>query len=360
MTIDSLLKSAKSVYKGERANLVCEILLAHFLGQNRVFLHANGDKKIQYILDSIKNNPCDSTPNLARFVVQKIGFKDAVVPSADFLLESEKRGSPPKSEKRQLLARRGSGAGGAALLREKTSESNMQSGDFMPPFTSPQALKSALLKSISRLNDSYPLEYITKKASFYGMDFFIDEGALIPRPETELLVDKATQIITRHNIQQIYEIGTGSGIIAITLCLLNPRIQITATDISPTALQIAQKNIALKSALDATLKSRIRLIHADLLQGTDFTPKDSLIISNPPYIAEDYALPKNVAFEPQIALFGGKNGDEILRKIIALNADFLCCEIGHNQGYLAEFLEAYKSVEFYKDYAGFTRGFVAF
>lgn len=297
MTIASLLKSAKSAYKGERANLVCEILLAHFLGKERVFLHANSEKKISEIL----NFGADSA-NCARKIAES------------------RLDSAPRDE-----------------------------------FT----LHSKLLESISLLNNGYPLEYITKKASFYEMDFFIDEGALIPRPETEILVDKATQLITRHNIQQIYEIGTGSGIIAITLCLQNPHIQITATDISPTALQIAQKNIALKSALDSTLKSRICLIHADLLQGTDFTPKDSLIISNPPYIAEDYALPKNVAHEPKIALFGGKKGDEILRKIIALNADFLCCEIGHNQGYLADFLGVYKSVEFYKDYAGFTRGFVA-
>ena len=286
MTIASLLKSAKSAYKGERANLVCEILLAHFLGQNRIFLHANSEKKIQ---DILKSHSIDSTPY----------------------------------------------------------------------FTSAHSLKRALLKSISSLNNGFPLEYITKKASFYGMDFFIDCGALIPRPETELLVDRATQLIATHNISQIYEIGVGSGIIAISLCLLNPHIHITATDISPTALKIAQKNIALKSAIDSTLKSRIRIICADLLNGVDFAPKDSLIISNPPYIAEDYALPKNVAFEPKIALFGGKKGDEILQKIIALNADFLCCEIGHNQSYLAEALGAYKSVEFYEDYAGFTRGFVA-
>ena len=286
MTIASLLKSAKSAYKGERANLVCEILLAHFLGQNRIFLHTNSEKKIQDILKS-------------------------------------------------------------------------HSIDFTPHFTSAHSLKLVLLKSISLLNNGFPLEYITKKASFYGMDFFIDCSALIPRPETELLVDRATQLIATHNISQIYEIGAGSGIIAISLCLLNPRINITATDISPTALKIAQKNIALKSAIDSTLKSRIRLICADLLNGVDFAPKDSLIISNPPYIAEDYALPKNVAFEPKIALFGGKKGDEILQKIIALNADFLCCEIAHNQSYLAEALGAYKSVEFYKDYAGFTRGFVA-
>lgn len=284
MTLDSLLKSAKSAYNGDRANLVCETLLAHFLGKNRVFLHANGEKKI-----------------------------------IDLLIESKKDSH----------------------------------------FTSPQALKSKILNAIFFLNNGYPLEYITKQVSFYGMDFFIDCGTLIPRPETELLVDKAAQLIMHHNIHKIYEIGTGSGIIAITLCLLNPHIKITATDISPTALKVAQKNITLKSTLDSTLTSRIRLVCADLLNGTDFTPKDSLIISNPPYIAKNYALPKNVSFEPKIALFGGKNGDEILQKIIALNAEHLCCEIGHNQGYLTEFLGAYKSIDFYKDYARFLRGFVA-
>ena len=316
MTIDSLLKSAKSAYKGDRANLVCETLLAHFLGKERVFLHASGDKKIQDILDSIISMP---------------SLRERIIDSHEAI------------HKNQMDCHDSANA-------ESRNDKNL---------LSESALQSKLLQSISLLNNDYPLEYITKKASFYGMDFFINEGALIPRPETELLVDKATQLIATHNIQKIYEIGVGSGIIAITLCLLNPRIHITATDISPTALQIAQKNIALKSALDSTLKKRIRLIHADLLQGVDFTPKDSLIISNPPYIAEDYTLPKNVAFEPKIALFGGKKGDEILRKIIALNADFLCCEIGHNQGYLAEFLGAYRSVEFYKDYAGFARGFVA-
>lgn len=277
MTIEELISRLKTAYNGERPNLICEILLSHFLGKNRVFLHTNANKTIESLLDSKAQN----------------------------------------------------------------------------------TLEKSLLKAISRLNKGYPLEYITKQVSFYGMDFFIDEGALIPRPETEILVEKASQLIAKYHIKNIYEIGVGSGVISIMLCLLHKHISIMASDISPTALKIAQKNIALKCKLDSTLKSRIRLVCANLLQGVDFSPKHSLIISNPPYIANNYTLPKNVAFEPRIALFGGKNGDEILQKIIALNADFLCCEIGYNQGYLAEFLKHYKSVEFYKDYAGFTRGFIA-
>ena len=309
MTIDSLLKSAKLAYKGDRANLVCETLPAHFLGKNRVFLHSHNHKKIQDIL-------CESAQDSVSVIARRI---------------------TPKQSK------------------ERESSANLI---FDSP-DSPQMLESKIFEAISRLNDGYPLEYITKKVSFYSQDFFIDCGALIPRPETELLVDKALHLIKTHDIQKIYEIGTGSGIIAIMLCLLNPRIHIIATDISRPALKIARQNILLKSALDSTLNSRILLVESDLLKSVDFSLKDSLIISNPPYIAEDYAIPRNLAYEPQNALFGGKNGDEILREIIALNADFLCCEIGHNQGHLADFLTHYKSVEFYKDYAGFTRGFVA-
>lgn len=338
MTIDSLLKCAKSAYKPfdsngtERKNLVCETLLAHFLGKNRVFLHTHSDKKIQDIL--CKSALCHSKRNASKRSEEskKLDCHD---------LASAKSRNDNTNQ--------------PVIAREQSDQSN----PLLQAIDSPQNLKSKLLAAISRLNDGYPLEYITKKVSFYSQDFFIDCGALIPRTETELLVDKATQLIAKHNIRKIYEIGTGSGIIAIMLCLQNPHITITATDISPTALKIAQKNIALKSTLDSSLKSRITLVESDLLNGVDFNPKDSLIISNPPYIAESYAIPCNLSFEPPIALFGGKNGDEILQKIIALDSDFLCCEIGYNQGYLADFLSAYKSVEFYKDYADFMRGFVA-
>ena len=325
MTIDSLLKCAKSAYKpfdsnsAERVNLVCETLLAHFLGKNRVFLHSHSEKKIQ---DILRESARDSTFAIAR-------------------LANASRGSPKKT-KPQITP--------LACHSERSEESKKIDS---------ATLKTQLLDAISRLNCGYPLEYITKKVSFYSQDFFIDCGALIPRTETELLVDKAVQLIKKYDITKIYEIGVGSGIISIMLCLLNPRIQIIATDISPTALKIAQKNITLKSALDSSLDSRILLVESDLLKSIDFNPKDSLIISNPPYIAEDYAIPQNLTYEPKNALFGGKNGDEILKEIIALNADFLCCEIGHNQGYLADFLTQYKRVEFYKDYAGFLRGFVA-
>ncbi|MGX2982693.1 N5-glutamine methyltransferase family protein [Helicobacter sp. 23-1045] len=339
MTIDSLLKSARLAYKGERANLVCETLLAHFLGKNRVFLHSHSEAKIQDILADSALKIAESSGDSASVIAREQSDRsNPLLQGANLAQDSAFCHSHQGAESIQNCH---------SLQSKESKNLNLET------------LQKQLFEAISRLNCGYPLEYITKKVSFYSQEFFIDCGALIPRPETELLVDRALQLIKAHDIQKIYEIGVGSGIISIMLCLLNPRIQIIATDISPTALKIAQKNIALKSAIDSTLKSRILLVESDLLKSVDFNPKDSLIISNPPYIAEDYAIPRNLTYEPQNALFGGKNGDEILRQIIALNSDYLCCEIGHNQGHLADFLTCYKSVEFYKDYAGFTRGFVA-
>lgn len=222
-------------------------------------------------------------------------------------------------------------------------------GDFGVDFKTARKM----LNAINALNCGTPLEYITREASFYGEKFFVDSRVLIPRTETELLLERANALIREKNPSAVFEIGVGSGILSIMLCLLNPNLRITATDISRDALEVAKKNIE-RFALNA----RVRLVCADLL-GDLPLPKNALIISNPPYIAQNYALPKNVAREPKIALFGGENGDEILRRIIALNADFLACEIGYDQGHLRALLGAYGSVEFYKDYAGFLRGFVA-
>lgn len=224
------------------------------------------------------------------------------------------------------------------------------------------ALQDSIIETffsqIERLKNNYPLEYITKKVSFYSMEFFIDEGALIPRPETEILIDKVLDLIKKHNITQIYEIGIGSGIISIILALHCKNLKITATDISKQSLKIARKNLKLKSKLDFTLEKRIKLVQTNLLDNIAFD-KNALIVSNPPYINNSYKIPLNLAFEPQIALFGGEIGDEIIRQIIDLDSTFLCCEISYNQGYLKKYLSYYKFVEFYKDYSNLTRGFVA-
>lgn len=215
-----------------------------------------------------------------------------------------------------------------------------------------------LLTYIDKLNDNYPIEYITNKVSFYSQYFYIDENALIPRPETELLIDCTFKLIVQNNIKKIFEIGVGSGIVSIMLCLLHKDLEVIAIDKSNKALEVAKKNIQLKSVLDNSLKSRIRLIEGNLLDGINRSKSD-FIVSNPPYIANSYKIPPNLKFEPREALFGGNKGDEILLDIIKLDAKYLCCEIGYNQEYLKDYLTKYDKVSFYKDYSNFVRGFVA-
>jgi release factor glutamine methyltransferase len=204
-----------------------------------------------------------------------------------------------------------------------------------------------------------PVEYITNAVSFYSENFYIAPGALIPRPETELLIDKAKEIIHKEKITKIAEIGTGSGIIAVMLARLFPNLEIVATDISTDALKIAKIN-----AKNKAVSERIHFIHTSYLEGIN--QKFDMIISNPPYIAEDFELEKPLFHEPQNALFGGKRGDEMLCEIIDIaverEVDYLLCEMGYDQripleNYMKQ--KGIRKISFYKDYSGFDRGFVA-
>ncbi|RDU57991.1 HemK/PrmC family methyltransferase [Helicobacter sp. MIT 99-5507] len=215
-----------------------------------------------------------------------------------------------------------------------------------------------LLQYIDKLNNNYPIEYITNKVSFYSQYFYIDEGALIPRPETELLIDYTSKMIVKNNIKKIFEIGVGSGVISIILGLMHKDLEIIAIDKYDKALEVARKNIKLKSILDSSLNSRISLVCTNLLDGINRT-KNDFIVSNPPYIKNSYKIPPNLHFEPKTALFGGEKGYEILLDIINLDAKYLCCEIGYNQECLKDYLKNYDDIYFYKDYSSFVRGFIA-
>ena len=210
---------------------------------------------------------------------------------------------------------------------------------------------------IERAKRDEPIEYITNEVSFYARDFFIQEGALIPRPETEILVDKTVKIAKKIKNPSIAEIGVGSGIISIMIALLVKDVDITATDISKDAIAIAKIN-----AKRFGVEDKITFIHTPYL--LDITKKFDIIVSNPPYIAQDAPVEKNLSYEPDIALFGGKVGDEILKNIIdiAIHHDncTLCCEIGYDQKEpLATYLESKNQpkADFYQDLSGFDRGF---
>jgi len=205
----------------------------------------------------------------------------------------------------------------------------------------------------------YPLEYITKRASFYGESFNVQDGVLIPRPQTEILVQKAIEKLETISKPKVIEIGTGSGIISIMLALLIKNIEIVAVDINDKALKLASSN-AIKHNVD----KKITFINSNLFENININDKFDMCISNPPYIANDYKLPKNVTYEPKNALFGGVKGDELLEKIVLQTSNrsikYLYCEMGYDQKkQLNKYIEQFdiNSLEFYKDFEKFDRGF---
>lgn len=172
-------------------------------------------------------------------------------------------------------------------------------------------------KIVKRLENK-PIQYILKKANFYGKDYYINKNVLIPRPETEELVQETHNLIKKHlkkeNIS-ILDIGTGSGVIALTLKDINPNYDITATDISKKALKVAKKN-------KKEHKLDIDLIKTDLFFGIN--KKFDVIISNPPYIPLNAFIEEKVKKnEPNIALYGGYDGLDYYKKIFANVKDIL-------------------------------------
>lgn len=217
---------------------------------------------------------------------------------------------------------------------------------------------SRLLEWIERRSRNEPLEYLTHRVSFYSREFYIDEGALIPRPETELLIDEVLASVNPDEDLTIVEVGTGSGIISILLALHIPNARFIAVDISPRALSVARRNIETFG-----LSDRIELREGDLLGCVN--EKIDLLVSNPPYIAQDASLEENLSYEPQNALFGGTIGDEIICRLIdevyRRKIPLFACEMGYDQrlkvqAYLKPF--AVQSLKFYLDLSSFDRGFI--
>lgn len=212
---------------------------------------------------------------------------------------------------------------------------------------------------IQRRKKHEPYEYIVGEASFYDIHLYVEEGVLIPRPETEILIDLVADIIEKEGITRIAEIGVGSGAISVVLARKFSNLKVIATDIGDAPLKVAQLNIN-----KYKLKEQIELRKSNLLD--EVSEPVELVVSNPPYIAEDFLLESNVVdYEPKEALFGGRVGDELLKQIIldvkARGTKWLACEMGYDQ---KKPLQAFvnelgvKSIEFYKDLAGHDRGFV--
>jgi len=212
---------------------------------------------------------------------------------------------------------------------------------------------------VERRTNHEPYEYIVGEASFYDIVLEVEEGVLIPRPETEILIDLVAESIEREKISSIAEIGVGSGAISVVLARKFPNLKIVATDICDTPLKVAQKNIETFG-----LQERVKVIKSNLLD--EVTTPIELVVSNPPYIAKDFVLESNVVdYEPAEALFGGVVGDELIKQIVLdvkkRGIKYLACEMGYDQKEpMRAFFDEYgiENYTFYQDLAGFDRGFV--
>lgn len=215
-----------------------------------------------------------------------------------------------------------------------------------------------------------PVQYIIGQTNFYGLDFYVDSNVLIPRPETELLVEAVIDAISQINKPlNVLDIGTGSGIIPVTLAKNLKNIFLTAVDISDKALLVAQDNANIHNVSECIkfLKSDIYSAFNGENENTENNIKFDIIISNPPYIdkTDMEKLDEEVKkYEPSNALFGGDDGLIFYRRILEGSISFLnkegmiFLEIGYNQAKdLQEIGEkaGLKFVRLIKDYNDFDR-----
>ncbi|MFZ2406793.1 MAG: peptide chain release factor N(5)-glutamine methyltransferase [Methylobacter sp.] len=201
-----------------------------------------------------------------------------------------------------------------------------------------------------------PIAYITGSREFWSRDFQVSPDVLIPRPDTELLIELSLNLIPADEPAKIIDLGTGSGIIAITLAAERPQAQVSAADFSLAALRIAQLNA------DKHHVGNIQFYHSDWFAGVPDT-RFNLIISNPPYIAEDdpHLQQGDVRFEPQTALSAAEQGLADIRIIAAAARNYLepgghlLIEHGYNQQQQVQALFKdlhYDNVQTYIDLSG--------
>jgi release factor glutamine methyltransferase len=223
------------------------------------------------------------------------------------------------------------------------------------------------LTLIERRSHGEPVAYLTGHKEFYGLDFLVDKRVLIPRPETELLVEAALkacrQMLGAGRTPIVADIGTGSGIIPVTLAVLEPRLQyLYASEISIDALEVAYLNCQRHHVED-----RVRLLHGDLLAPLP-EPVD-ILTANLPYVGTDEMdeLPPDVRYEPRLALFSGPDGLDLLHRFFTelhksgklVQGAVVLLEIGYRQREpltrLLHEIWPQATISFTKDYSGWDR-----
>ncbi len=227
-----------------------------------------------------------------------------------------------------------------------------------PERTLDREQQAAYQRLLERRLTFEPIQYILGEVEFYGLPLRVTPAVLIPRPETELLVEAVLSRVPPD--ARIVDIGTGSGAIALALAAHLPQARITAVDLSPEALAIASQNVHLNH-----LKDRIQILESDLLAALPAAATFDAIVSNPPYIPQSDAPslhPQVRDHEPPQALFAGPDGLALYQRLIpqALTHlepnGLLALEIGHGQrDAIAQLLNNWHAVEFLNDLQGIPR-----
>jgi release factor glutamine methyltransferase len=192
----------------------------------------------------------------------------------------------------------------------------------------------AFSASVSRRASGEPLQYITGHQEFFKLDFAVTPDVLIPRPETELIIEAVLELFPGQAHCFFADVGTGSGCVAISILQERPHSRAMAIDKSKSALKVAEQNAETHRVLD-----RMRLVHADLFCEVPESEVFDLIVSNPPYVPDGElgGLQREVQREPHPALAGGADGLEVIRRLLAaaprrLHAGgYLIFEFGINQ-----------------------------
>ena len=224
-------------------------------------------------------------------------------------------------------------------------------------------VQKSFFRMVERRKHHEPVSYITAKKEFMSLDFWVSPGVLIPRPETEFLVEYITEKFKSHKSPAILDLCTGSGAIAVSVAHFLKNATVTAMDKYEICVSTAKKNAEANGVTD-----RVQVVQADIFKSLPIENKVQCIVSNPPYIRKSVlsSLPDDVAkFEPEYALDGGEDGLIFYRRITELakekleNGGLLVFEIGFDQAEeVSEILEKsnmFRQIEITKDYAGLDR-----
>lgn len=241
------------------------------------------------------------------------------------------------------------------------SRAAILSGAIAPDGAQMERFRAALARRAAR----EPVAYILGHREFYSLEFEVTPGVLIPRPETETLVDAALEFVTQRPRARVLDSGAGSGAIAIAIAVNAPRVSVTGVDISPQAIEVARRNAVRNGCTD-----RVEFASADLFPAG--SGKFDLVVSNPPYIPDlaiDALDPEVGFYEPRCALDGGADGLSFYRRIAAEARGYLArdgavmVEVGAGQACEVEGMfraAGFGKIDAMRDLAGIERVVRAF